>query len=272
MHFFSDKFKWMVRYTILVGLIIFIGLQSSCQKTGIVKDWELVWQENFGQDHFDEAVWSKIPRGTPDWKNYMSDFDSCFAMLNGNLVLRGIRNKEEYGLNDTARFLTGGVFSKDKKSFQRSRLEVKVKILGARGAWPAVWLLPQNGKWPDGGEIDIMERLNSESIAYQTVHSNYTVNLKQTNPPKGGTGRIDADGYNVYAVELGQDSLRFFINDTHTFTYPRINTDKDGQFPFDQLYYLLIDMQLGGSWVGPVNPNDLPAEMWVDWVRFYKKN
>ena len=31
--------------------------------------------------------------------------------------------------------------------------------------------------------------------------------------------------------------------------------------------YLLIDMQLGGAWVGSVDPNDLPVEMEIDWVR-----
>ena len=28
-------------------------------------------------------------------------------------------------------------------------------------------------------------------------------------------------------------------------------------------------MQLGGSWVGPVHPEELPVEMEIDWVRFY---
>ncbi|MDR3309387.1 MAG: beta-glucanase, partial [Tannerella sp.] len=67
------------------------------------------------------------------------------------------------------------------------------------------------------------------------------------------------------------DSLRFDINGLHTFTYPRIETDKADQFPFDRDFYLLLDMQLGGSWVGSVDPADLPVEMWIDWVRFYKK-
>ena len=67
------------------------------------------------------------------------------------------------------------------------------------------------------------------------------------------------------------DSLSFYVNDMHTFTYPRIQTQKEGQFPFDQPFYLLIDMQLGGSWVGAVDPKDLPVEMEVDWVRFYQR-
>ncbi len=54
-------------------------------------------------------------------------------------------------------------------------------------------------------------------------------------------------------------------------TYPRIDTAVDGQFPFDRPYYLLVDMQLGGNWVGSVDPSELPVEMEVDWVRYYKR-
>ncbi len=54
-------------------------------------------------------------------------------------------------------------------------------------------------------------------------------------------------------------------------TYPRIDYAIDGQFPFDRPYYLLVDMQLGGNWVGSVDPSELPVEMEVDWVRYYKR-
>ena len=69
-----------------------------------------------------------------------------------------------------------------------------------------------------------------------------------------------------------QDSLVFFVNDTKSYTYPRIKTDLEEQFPFaDQPFYLLIDAQLGGGWVGKVDPEQLPAKMEIDYVRFYQK-
>ena len=34
-------------------------------------------------------------------------------------------------------------------------------------------------KWPEGGEIDIMEHLNHDTIAYQTIHTYYTHVLKK---------------------------------------------------------------------------------------------
>ena len=258
----------MRRYD-LIGLISLFCLLAAC--TPSQPEWRLVWEETFDQiNDFDPAVWSKIPRGTADWNNYMSDFDSLYEMRNGNLVLRGIQNLTQP--QDTAPFLTGGVYTKGKMGFMDGRLEIKAKLNGATGAWPAFWLLPQEGQWPMGGEIDIMERLNYDNIAYQTVHSHYTYDLGfKTTPPQGSTGPIHPEAYNVYAVEMYADSLCFFINDQHTFTYPRIETDQEGQFPFHQPFYLLLDMQLGGSWVGAVDPTELPVEMSIDWVRFYQK-
>jgi hypothetical protein len=118
-----------------------------------------------------------------------------------------------------------------------------------------------------------MERLNFDDFAYQTVHSYYTYTLGiGNNPPQGSVAPIKKDDFNVYGVDFYPDSLVFHINGKRTFAYPRIETDKPGQFPFNIPQYLLIDMQLGGEWVGRVNPDDLPVSMEVDWVRHYQKN
>lgn len=234
---------------------------------------KLVWEEEFDGNALDTGVWSKIPRGRSDWNNYMSSFDSCYAVQDGKLILRGLCNLSQPA--DTAPYLTGGVYTKGKKGFHLGRIEIRAKLNPARGAWPAFWMLPQTGQWPNGGEIDIMERLNGESIAYQTVHSYYTQVLhKGDNPPKSGTGPICPDEFNTYAVEMHSDSIVFFINDRRTLTYPRLSEVEDeGQFVFDkQPFYLLLDMQLGGSWVGRVFPEDLPVEMEIDWVRYYSLN
>jgi len=229
------------------------------------------WEENFNQpQNFDTSRWSKIPRGKANWDRHMSDFDSCYAMRDGKLVLRGIVNN--HFPNDTSKYLTGGIYTKDKVSFGFGRLEIRAKLNGAHGAWPAFWMLAQNAEWPGGGEIDIMEHLNYDTIAYQTVHSYYTLTLKMDKtPPHYSTGKINLNDFNIYAVEKHRDSLVFFINNRKTFSYPRVKTDKASQFPFDEHpHYLLLDMQLGGDWVGRIEPKDLPVEMEIDWVRFYE--
>jgi len=184
------KHKQLFPFLSLVILLV------SCAGTKHAQKMTLSWEENFDQlNDFDTTRWSKIPRGLSDWDRHMSDFDSCYAMRDGKLVLRGIMNNSVP--NDTARYITGGVYTKDKVAFGSGRLEIHAKLNGARGAWPAFWLLSQGMGWPDGGEIDIMERLNSDSIAYQTVHSHYTYTLKMKNPKQGATGRIDPNDFNT---------------------------------------------------------------------------
>ena len=251
--------KTLVAFFLLSFLSFDIFAQMNQDK------WKLVWSDEFDLENvIDTTVWSKIPRGASPWKRYMSDYDSCYSVKNGNLILRGIVNSVLK--NDTAPYLTGGVYTKGRNLFMGGRLEIRAQIRGCQGAWPAIWMLAENISWPDGGEIDIMENTSNEAKIYQTVHSYYTYTLKQKYPSQYHYYEIVPGSYNIYAVEFYPDSLCFYVNNEHNFTYPRIRTDLRGQFPFNQYYYLLLDMQFTSK----VKKDVLPAEMWIDWVRYYK--
>lgn len=250
-------------------LLVVSMMMASCRNQ---PQWQLVWEENFNGVELDTTVWSMIPRGKPDWQNTMSMDERCYELRDGQLILRGIINEDLQ--KDSSPYLTGGVWTKNKKSFVRGRVEIRAKLEGEQGAWPAIWMLPYESEkyaWPEGGEVDIMERLNYDTFVYQTVHSHYTYHLKEDkNPPNGTTASIHPNDFNVYGVDFWPDSLVFHVNGVKTYTYPRIETEKVGQFPFDIAQYLLIDMQLGGTWVGEVDPTGLPVEMSVDWVKHYQ--
>lgn len=254
----------MKRIPLFITLALCV-LSACCPKSE--NEWKLSWQEDFNGNSLDTTKWSKISRGGSDWDRHMSFGDSLYEVKDGKLILRGMVN---HNPQDTAPVVTGGVFTKDKFAQKYGRVEVSAKLQSAQGAWPAIWMLPEEGKWPDAGEIDIMEHLNFDTIAYQTVHSYYTFVLKNENPPKGSIGAIKMNDYNTYRVDWYPDSVVFFINDNRTFAYPKIETTEKGQWPFNTPYYLLIDMQLGGSWVGPFDKAQLPVEMEIDWVKFYE--
>lgn len=250
--------------------LVWIGLLTvSCQHQ---PKWQMVWEENFDSTELDTTVWTMIPRGKPDWQNTMSYDERCYELRDGQMILRGIINEDLQ--KDSSPYLTGGIWTKGKKSFERGRMEIRAKLKGAQGAWPAIWMLPYESDkypWPQGGEVDIMEHLNHDTFVYQTVHSHYTYNLKQDkNPPNGTTASINPQDFNVYGVDFWPDSLVFHVNGVKTFTYPRIQTDQEGQFPFNIPQYLLLDMQLGGTWVGEIDPTGLPVEMAIDWVKHYQ--
>jgi len=277
--------------TLSISILIIIaasicGALASCQ----TDRWTLVWSEEFDGTALDETVWSRTDRGKPNWQDTQSKRADLLEIRDGVLILKGVVNENPINPadlidqkittdRDTAQFLTGGILSAGKKSFPpEGKIEVKAKLQGAKGAWPAIWLMPferENTNWPKCGEIDIMERLNHDDIAYQTVHSSFTSHEPgNAEPIHGITGKIDPLGWNIYGVEFHKDSLVFSINGEKTFSYPRINTPEaiqDDQFPFIKNWYMLIDMQLGGSWVGSVDPDELPVQMEVDWVRQYIK-
>ncbi len=258
---------------LLLLSLVFSGQSAQAQKSvsKMKKEgWNLTWQEKFSGSKIDWDSWGKTPRAGSDWSNFMGDYEDLYEVKSGRLILWGKRN--ELHKEDPVEFLTGGISTKGHKYFPNGRIEIRARGDQAKGFWPAIWMLPRDAKWPMGGEIDIMEHLNFDEEVYQTIHTNYTYNLKQMTPKHFNVTKVDFEEWNVYAVERYQDSLCFFVNDKLSHVYKRIETDLPGQFPFpDEPYYLILSSQLGGNWVGDIDPEQLPVKMEVDWVRFYEK-
>lgn len=236
------------------------------------KDWQIIWQDSFETAELDTTKWSRISKGTSDWNKHMTTDQQCYSISDGKLYLKGIVNPDTQ--TDSRPFLTGGVYSKDKFAFQYGRIEIHARLECAQGAWPAMWMLAERrkyGRYPKNGEIDIMEHLNFDDIIYQTTHSYYTLNLKQkNNPPHYGTVKADVTQFNTYGLEWYPDKLVFTFNGQETFIYPRVKGVDPSQWPYDQPFYIMLDQQLGGTWVGKVNPGDLPVQMIIDFVKVYQ--
>ncbi len=235
-------------------------------------NWQLIWEDSFDGPEIDTTKWTRIPSGEADWNRHMSSDDRCYSLTDGHLILKGIANPDT--LSDPRPFITGGLYTKGKFAFQYGKIEIHAKLECAQGAWPAMWMLAEqkkNGAYPRNGEIDIMEHLNYDDLIYQTTHSYYTLELKEKeNPPHGGTAPIDISQFNTFGLEWTPDNLIFTLNGDETFRYPRVPDVDSSQWPYDQPFFVLIDQQLGGSWVGEVDLNALPVQMMVDWVKVYQ--
>lgn len=252
--------------------LIFIALSvlaCACTTQSNVNSWRLYWADEFNGLELDTDAWTRIPRGTSDWQNTQNDTASALVSVGGGkLHLYGRVN--DYCPDDSADYVTGGVWTLKKKAIPAGRIEVCAKLDAARGAWPAIWMMgfDSSKPWPHAGEIDIMERLNGNAFAHQTLHSPYTLSHKGIR--NGSTGRIDNGEFNVYGVDIEKDSIIMHINGVRTMTYARIpELEAEEQYPFFRDQFLLLDMQLGGKWVGEVHAGDLPCQMQVDWVRSY---
>lgn len=126
-------------------LLMLLGIPGMAKdnKTNKSNKYKLVWQEDFKGSSFDAKSWSKIPRDRPDWKRHMSYDDRLYEVKDGKLILYGVNNDGtyQYDLNgdgkleaDTARFVTGGLYTKHKKTIEYGKVEVRAKLGQAQGA------------------------------------------------------------------------------------------------------------------------------------------
>ena len=276
--------------SMMTGLVLFMSCQS--EKT----DWKLVWEENFEQtDSFDPAVWSKIPRGTSDWDRHMSDFDSCYAMRDGKLILRGLVNYTQK--NDTSPVLTGGVYSKGKKLFEHGRLEINARLHGARGAWPAFWLLGDDYTsvgWPRCGEIDIVEMGHADGIKSSTQSRYFNgachwgvshTDVKHYVQNATAEYSLQDDKFHLFTVEWDEQSIKMYLdqdlnpNVAPYFIAPiddKSTPDAPGYF-FHKPFFILFNLAVGGEFTGIEQIEDVTAlsggeaKMYVDYVRVYRR-
>lgn len=281
----SKKNLTKFSFSLVVVLLLINPFMGSCKYNEAEKKngkWNLVWEDQFDGDKLDTNKWSLINTkpaqydNASDWNKHMIADSAVFVVKDGNLYLKGINNTSH--LDDPRPFLTGGVKSQGKFSFLYGKIEIRAKKECAEGAWPALWMMPEEsvyGGWPHSGEIDIMEHLNFDDNIHHTVHTRYTNVLgNKTNPPRG-TGDIIADvtEWNIYGLEWYPNMLIWTVNGKETFRYPKVEgSDPEmKQWPYDQPFYFILSQQLGGSWVGEVNPQQLPVSFIIDFVKVYQK-
>jgi beta-glucanase (GH16 family) len=173
-----------------------------------------------------------------------------------------------------AQYTSASLTTRGKASWTYGRIEVRAKLPGARGTWPAIWTLgtDRQSGWPGCGEIDIMEHVGFDP---GKVHANVHTQ-KYNHTKKNGKGSQlnvpDAsNAFHVYALEWYPDRLDFFIDDHKYFTYENEKTGSDA-WPFDKPQYLILNLAIGGAWGGQKGIDDasFPQKYEIDYVRVYR--
>jgi hypothetical protein len=139
-------------------------------------------------------------------------------------------------------------------------LEVTASIQqpsGGLGYWPAFWMLGP-GQWPENGEIDIMEDVNSLSEVSGTVHCG-TDPGGPCNEPNGiGSGLVSCSGcqsgYHTYTMILNRtntasESVTFYLDGSayYTVTEAQVGT-ATWQAAFDHNLSIIMDLAMGGGY------------------------
>jgi beta-glucanase (GH16 family) len=179
-------------------------------------------------------------------------------------------------------FISGRLESRGKVEFAYGTAAARIKLSAGAGLWPAFWLLG-TGRWPDTGEIDIMENVGDPAWMSVALHGpGYSGNtpLVSRRPLPSGT---DVTAWHVYSVDWTPDSFTFKVDDDAFYRPTKAMVEKYGRWAFDNPKFLILNLALGGQFPQGVNKVGAPypglapqtvdliksggGTMLVDWVR-----
>ena len=270
------KFKINIKYLQLLFVLI-IFLNSSCsnnEKQTVTKLNQIVLQDEFDVTGAPNTeLWgNNIGTGKSGWGNselqYYTDRPQNIKVEDGFLKITAIKESYMGSAYTSARILTKGKFEQ-----KYGRYEARIKVPYGKGLWPAFWLLGANSDtaiWPQCGEVDIMEYLgNNPTSVFGTLHGpGYSGSNAVTKAFELKNNRFDND-FHVFGIEWGENYVNFYVDDV---LYNQITPkDAKGEWVFNQPFYIILNMAVGGNYPG--NPNSetvFPQTMVVDYVRVYK--
>ncbi|MDZ7633559.1 MAG: glycoside hydrolase family 16 protein [Bacteroidales bacterium] len=205
--------------TLLLIVMLILPLFVSFTEPEPQEKWKLVWVDDFSSKQLDSARWNVLMRETSKHNELRNYIPEEVFVENGLLRIRS--SKRKYG---TQEYTSGRIDTRGKCAPVYGRFEIRAKLPGGQGMWPAYWLYPQNRNWqmeyimaeavangkesmipearPWYSEIDIMEFLGHEpGVLYGTLHYYTFDGQKKTS---SGTWRSETDysaDFHVYVLE-----------------------------------------------------------------------
>ncbi|MEP2935250.1 MAG: glycoside hydrolase family 16 protein [Gilvibacter sp.] len=232
---------------------------------------DLVFSDEFDGQEVNENNWNfMLGDGCPNLCGWGNNERQLYTKENaqvrdGKLVITATKKGAVYS---SARLTTEA-----KVEFKYGTIEVRAQLPQGQGLWPAIWMLGSNieeTKWPNCGEIDIMEYVGKQpGVIYTSLHTaasyGETINSKRHN-----LKNIE-EGFHTYAAQWTENEIKFSIDGQLVYTFaPEDKNEKT--WPFDQPFYVLINMAIGGNFGGPeVDDSIFPQEFVIDYVRVYKQ-
>lgn len=275
--------------------------------------WELVWADEFEGNALDRTKWTPEQScwgGGNDERQCYTDRPDNIAVEGGLLLLKAKKERfagparppEIAGRDNPTQVqshTSGKVRTIGLHAWRYGRIEARAKVPPGQGAWPAIWMMPNDpayGPWPRSGEIDILEAVNigakckdcaggvGENRTISALHFGDFAPLNRYVDHRNALPSLalPSDEFHVYAVEWGEGLIRFLVDDrVHlTVTADQWSTAAPSArgnpaAPLDQPFYIMANLAVGGRLSEENNAkgvaaSSFPAQFAIDWIRVYR--
>lgn len=260
---------------------------------------DVVFFDDFAEPTLDRSKWNVIVTGFTANNEQQAYVDSAETISflrgggaaaegapNGALVLRP-RSRPGFVTPQGKKFdfISARLDTRGKAEFTYGTVAARIKLPAGSGLWPAFWLLG-TGRWPDTGEIDIMENVGSPDWFSVALHGpGYSGNtpLVKRAPLRPGK---DSTTWHVYSVDWKPQELVFKVDEDEVYRVTRPMVEQHGRWVYDTPKFVILNFALGGGYPAAINKVTSPypglpdatiplikedkARMLVDWVRVTK--
>ena len=272
-------------FCLKIAILLTAGLCSVLPATA---QYKLVWSDEFNTDGPpNPANWKPeigfVRNHEQQW--YQGENAYC---KDGKLIIEAKKEKiknPNYVANSTnwkesreySEYTSASIITAKKQSWQYGRFEIKAKIDTRPGMWPAFWTLGNQGRWPENGEIDIMEFYRGMLLAnacwggsepYKGVWSTTKKPITEFNDPQW------SDKFHIWRMDWDEKNISLYVDDqllSSVDLEKTYNTNQPTFNPFRQPHYILLDLAIGGDNGGDPSKTTFPGKFEVDYVRVYQK-
>jgi beta-glucanase (GH16 family) len=240
----------------------------------------LVWSDEFDGSSLYLAKWRyETAFNKKGWFNrelqyYSAGRPENFRVVNGVLTIEARRETLSSAPDWGGQRYTSGRIVSVGAGWTYGFYEIRAKLPCARGTWPAIWMLPTNmKKWPDDGEIDIMEQVGAEpNLIYASLHTKLFNHAIKTQRSAQQLVPTSCTAFHVYQLHWQPNSITIGVDGRGILRVLNDQPGGKGAWPFDTPYHLILNLAIGGDWAGAKGIDDaaLPQRMEVDYVRVWQ--
>tara|TARA_B100001113_G_scaffold191988_1_gene157375 strand:+ start:967 stop:1953 length:987 start_codon:yes stop_codon:yes gene_type:complete len=237
------------------------------------------WNDEFNRDSLNDRYWNieiRWPGFVNNESQSYTDSDANIFLENGNLYIRALKDNP-FDPNQPA-YTSGRINTKEKVELQYGFWEIRAKLPRGVGTWPAIWMLNSyidSLGWPNCGEIDIMEHVGYDPnhVFFSLHNANLYGDIHGTNQQ----GIYELEGiendFHTYSVEWDSSFVRAYFDGNLFFNYPKPEIHDINSWPYDNPFFLIINLAIGGEWGGQqgIDNSIFPATFTIDYVRIFKK-
>lgn len=235
---------------------------------------KLLWADEFDGTSLNEKFWNyEIGNGNGGWGNNELQYykKENTTVKDGYLIIQA---KSESAGNQI--YTSSRLTTQDKFNFKYGRVDIRAALPKGQGIWPALWMLGKNipqVSWPKCGEIDIMEMIGGDASGRDnTTHGTAHWDNSGQRAQYGGSTKLSSGIFNgefhVFSIVWDAKKIVWYLDDKE---FHVIDTTPAGLSEFQEEYFLLVNLAVGGDWPGkPDGTTVLPQYFVVDYIRVFQ--